>query len=107
MKPFVGVAAAASTKSRAEDNGAARCSGMRAALANAPRRHASPPRSPSLLPDGDAPLSKLGVQHGDMLFMAVGYERQVRGRARAFAERGGLLRSLLGGARGGECALFM
>ncbi|GBF91193.1 hypothetical protein Rsub_04862 [Raphidocelis subcapitata] len=35
------------------------------------------PEGISLLPDGDAPLSKLGVAHGDMLFMAVGYERQV------------------------------
>lgn len=35
------------------------------------------PEGISLLPDGDVPLSKLGVAHGDMLFMAVGYERQV------------------------------
>ena len=39
----------------------------------APRR---PPSS--ILPDGDAPLTSLGVSHGDMIFMLYHFERQVR-----------------------------
>jgi hypothetical protein len=34
--------------------------------------------TPSLLPDGAAPLSAAGVAHGDMIFMLYHFERQVR-----------------------------